>query len=123
MASGSSSGGVEKLIEGIQQIHAEALAGNIHAKQRALKAATEGCLRFAQTAVMLSRLMSEPGNNYGPEITEPIAKSGEQLQAAAMLFGEADTNLTTLINMSVGDLATSSRQAPHHTELSENGSR
>jgi hypothetical protein len=40
-----------------------------------------------------------------------------------MLFGEADTNLTTLINMSVGDLATSSRQAPHHTELSENGSR
>jgi len=73
-------------------------------------------------AAMLSRSMSEPSSNYGPEITEPAAKSAEHLQAAAMAFGESDTNLTTLLNMSVGELASSARQAPHHGELSENGS-
>lgn len=122
VAAGTSTGSVEKLIEGINQLHAEATAGGIHAKQRALKAATEGCIRFAQMAAMLSRSMSEPSSNYGPEITEPAAKSAEHLQAAGMSFGEADTNLTTLLNMSVGELAQSSRQAPHHGELSESGS-
>jgi hypothetical protein len=72
---------------------------------------------------MLSRTMSEPGSNYGPEITEPLAKAAEHLQAAAMAFGESDTNLGTLVNMSVGELADSARQAPNHAELSENGSR
>jgi hypothetical protein len=123
VAAGTSTGSVEKLIEGVNQISAEAAAGGIHAKQRALKAATEGCIRFAQMAMMLSRSMSEPNSNYGPEITEPSAKAGEHLQAAAMSFGESDTNLTTLLNMSVGELAQSSRQAPHHAELSESGSR
>lgn len=123
MASNGSGHAAEKLIEGINQIHAEAQAGGIHAKQAAVKACHEGCVRFAAMASMLSRQMSEPGMNYGSEITEPIAKSGTQLQASAMTFSEADANLTTLINMTVGDLATSARQAPHHTEMSENGSR
>jgi hypothetical protein len=113
----------EKLIEGINQVHAEAQTGGIHAKQAALKACHEACVRFAAMAGMLSRQMSEPGQNYGQEITEPIAKSGEQLQASAMTFSEADANLSTLLNMTVSDLANSSRQAPHHAELSENGSR
>jgi hypothetical protein len=115
--------GAEQLIEGVNRIHAEAAAGGIHHKQAALKAANEGCVRFSAMAQMLARTMSEPGNNYGPEITEPLGKAAQHLQAAAMSFGESDTNLTTLIHMSVGDLATSPRQAPHHSELSENGSR
>jgi len=123
MAANGSSHAAEKLIEGTNQIHAEAAAGGIHAKQAAMKASHEGSVRFSSTAMMLSRQMSEPGQNYGPEITEPLAKAGEHLQAAAMAFSEADANLSTLINMTVGDLATSARQAPHHAELSENGSR
>ncbi len=115
--------GAEQLIEGVNRIHAEAAAGGIHHKQAALKAAAEGSIRFSAMAQMLARTMSEPGNNYGPEITEPLAKAAQHLQAAAMSFGEADTNVTSMIHMSVGDLARSPRQAPHHSELSENGSR
>lgn len=115
--------GAEQLIEGVNRIHAEAAAGGIHHKQAALKAAAEGSIRFSAMAQMLSRTMSEPGSNYGPEITEPLAKAAQHLQAAAMSFGEADTNVTSMIHMSVGDLARSPRQAPHHSELSESGAR
>jgi hypothetical protein len=122
VAAATSTGSVEKLVEGVNQIHAEAAAGNVYAKLRGIKASTEGSIRFSQMASMLSRAMSEPGSNYGPEITEPIAKAGEHLQAAAMAWSEADAALTSLLQMSVGELATSPRQAPHHTELTENGS-
>ena len=115
-------GGTEQLVEGINQVHAAAVSGGIHAKQRGIKASNEGCMRFSAMAEMMSRTMSEPGNNYGQEITEPLSKAAQHLQAAAMAFGESDTALATLMNMSVGELATSSRQAPHHGELSENGS-
>jgi hypothetical protein len=71
---------------------------------------------------MMARAMSEPGSNYGAEITEPLSKAATHMQAAAMSISEGDANLSTLINMSVGDLANSARQAPHHAELSENGS-
>jgi hypothetical protein len=74
-------------------------------------------------ASMLSRSMSEPGSNYGTEITEPLAKAAQHEQAAAMAYAEADAALASLMQMSVGELATSQRQAPHNTELSENGSR
>jgi hypothetical protein len=123
VAAGTSTASAEKLIEGINEIHAHAAAGGIHAKQEAIKAAHEGSVRFAAMVQMLSRQMSEPGQNYGPEITEPLAQAGQHHQAAAMSLSESDAALSTLINMSVGDLAQSPRQAPHHTELSESGSR
>jgi hypothetical protein len=115
-------GHVEQLIEGYNGIYAEAMAGNIHAKQRGIKSAGEGSARGSQMASMLSRSMSEPGSNYGPEITEPLAKAAQHEQAAAMAYAEADAALASLMQMSVGELATSARQAPHHTELTENGS-
>jgi hypothetical protein len=114
---------VEQFVEGVNQIHATAQAGGIHAKHAGIMASHEGSVRFAAMATMLARQMSEPGMNYGPEITEPIAKAGTHLQAAAMAWSEADAALAALMNMTVGDLANSSRQAPHHAELSENGSR
>lgn len=118
----ASGNAVEQFVEGVNQIHAHAQAGGIRAKLEAVKAAHEACVRFSAMAQMLSRQMREPGMNYGNEITEPIGKAGVQLQASAMEFSEADAALTSLLNMTVGDLAQSSRQAPHHTELSENGS-
>ena len=121
MAAGTSTGGVEQLADGISQIHAGAAAGNIHAKRAAITASNEACERFAQMAGMLSRNMAE--DNYGPEITEPLARASQHLQAAAMTFGEGGSALMTLMAMSVGELAQSPRQAPHHAELSENGSR
>jgi hypothetical protein len=123
VAGNGSTGSAEKLIEGVNQVQAEAGAGGVHAKHGAIKSCTEGSLRFSAMSSMMSRAMSEPGANYGPEITEPLAKASTHLQAAAMAFSEADASLTTLLAMSVGDLANSARQAPHHTELSETGSR
>lgn len=122
VASTGSAGAVEQFVEGVNHIHASAQAGGLHAKHSAVKACHEACVRFAAMAAMLARQMSEPGMNYGTEITEPIAKSATQLQASAMTFSEADAALTSLENMTVGDLAQSSRQAPHHTELTESGS-
>jgi hypothetical protein len=120
---GTSTASAEKLIEGINEIYAHAAAGGINAKQEAIKAAHEACTRFAGMAQMLARTMSEPGSNYGPEITEPCAKAGQHLQAASMAWAEADSAITTLKNMTVGDLSKSPRQAPHNRELSENGAR
>lgn len=123
MSAGTSTASAEKLIEGINEIHAHAAAGGIHAKREAVKAAHEAAVRFSAMAAMLARAMAEPGSNYGPEITEPCAKASQNLQATAMSFSESDAALSTLINMTVGDLASSPRQAPHHQELSESGAR
>jgi len=120
---GTSTASAEKLIEGINEIHAHAQSGGIHAKQEAVKATHEASVRFAAMVQMLARQMSEPGQNYGPEITEPLAQAGNHHQAAAMSLSESDAAISTLINMTVGDLARSARQAPHHEELSESGSR
>lgn len=117
-----SSGAVEDLVNGINRIHAEATTGNIHAKLRGIKACEEACVRFAAMLQMMARSMSEPGSNYGQEITEPIAQAGTQMQAAAMALSESDAATTSLINMNVGELAQSSRQAPHNSELTETGS-
>jgi hypothetical protein len=123
VSAGTSTASAEKLIEGINEIHAHAQSGGIHAKREAVKAIHEGLVRFGAMLTMLSRQMSEPGANYGPEITEPVAQGGQHCQAGAMSVSEADAALTTLINMTVGDLATSPRPAPHHSELSESGAR
>ena len=122
MASGSGSG-VEQLVQGYSNIYNDAMAGNIHAKHAGIKASAEGATRGSQMAAMLARALSEPDSNFGPEITEPLAKASQHLQAAAMAFSESDAALASLLQMSVGELATSSRQAPHHSQLSENGSR
>jgi hypothetical protein len=117
----ASTGSAEKLIEGVNEIHNSAAAGNIHAKHAAIKAANEAAIRFGAMLQMLARTMSEPGSNYGPEITEPLAKAGTQCQAVGLGLGESDAALTTLVNMSVGDLARSARQAPNQAELTESG--
>lgn len=121
MSSQAATGSSEGLIENVTRIATAATAGGIHTKHQAIKDCTEGVIRFGAMLVQVARQMSEPGSNYGHEITEPIARAGTQLQAGALALGEADASMTTLVNMSVGDLANSPRQAPHHTELSETG--
>jgi hypothetical protein len=117
----SGTAATEQFVEGINRLHAEAATGGIFHTQAAIKGMNEGSLRFSSLAQMVSRILSEPGRNYGPEITEPLGKAAQYLRAAAACFGESDTNLSTLINMTVGDLARSPRQAPHHTEMTETG--
>ena len=123
MTAGTSTASAEKMIEGANEIHAHAASGGILAKKEALAGAHEAATRFAATMEMLGRQMSEPDSHYGNDITEPVRTSGTHLRAAATTIREAVARLDTLIRMSVGELAASSTQAPHHSELSENGSR
>ena len=116
-------GAVEKFVEAVNHIHATAKAGGLYAKHATAKACQDGAARFAAMAETLSRSMGEPGQHYGPEITEPIAKGAMHLQAAAMAFADADAAITSLKHMTVADLARSPRQAPHYQELSEDGNR
>lgn len=121
MPAGTSTAAAEKMTEGIQEIYARAASGGLTAKQEAVRAAHDAAVKFAGMMQMLARTMSEPGSNYGPEITEPIAKAGTQFQAGAMILGEADNALETLANMTLREVSVSPRQAPHHSELSESG--
>jgi hypothetical protein len=119
---GTSTASAEKMIEGITEINAHGAAGGLTAKQEAIRSAHEAAVRFAAMCQMLARTMSEPGSNYGPEITEPIAGAGQQFQAGAMMLSQADSALDTLANMTLREMAQSPRQAPHHiNELSETG--
>ena len=121
MASTTSSGSAEKLVEGVNQVHNSAASGGIFAKHGAIKAAHEGALRFADMAQMLARTLAEA--HYGPEITEPLSKAGTHMRATAQALSESDANLHSLINGSVGDHVRSGRQIPTTAELSEKGSR
>ena len=124
MAAGTSTAGAEQVIEGIDRMVARAAAGNILAKREVLLALHEVFTRAGVAVTGLSRDMSEPGSNYGPEITEPLAKSGTQAQAAAMCLADADAALVALLTRSVAEMAGSGQRTPHHqNELSENGTR
>ena len=120
MPTGTSTLPADQLIEAINAIYAHAASGGITAKQEAVRSAREGAVRFAGMMQMLARTMSEPGSNYGPEITEPIARAGQHFQAGAMSLSDADAALETLANMTLREASTSPRQVPHHqNELSE----
>lgn len=119
---GSSTAPAEQLNEAVNAIYAHAASGNFIAKQEAVRAAHAAAGRFAGMCQMLARTMSEPGSNYGPEVTEPIATAGTNFQAGAMSLSEADASLETLGNMTLRESAGSPRQTPHHqNELSESG--
>ena len=114
--------GIEDLITAIGRIRAGAMAGNAKAKLAALKVCSEACARFAAMAVQIARQMAEQGH-YGPEITERISAAGMHLTAAASAFSDSANGLETLLNLRLGEMPQSGRQAPHHAELSETGAR
>lgn len=114
--------GIEDLIGAIDRIRAAATAGNAKAKLAALRACSAACTGFAQMAMTLARQMAEQGH-YGPEITERVSAAGIHLTAAASAFSDSANGVATLLNMRLGDLPESGRQAPHHAELSETGAR
>jgi hypothetical protein len=113
----------EQVVDGINGIAAHARAGNILAKRRAMLALIALCERAASMAMALSRSLGEPGQHYGPEVTEPITKGALHLSAAALGFAEADTALATLLRASLAETMEAGRQVPHHDELSETGAR
>jgi hypothetical protein len=113
----------EQVVDGINGIAAHARAGNILAKRRAMLALIHLCERAALMALNLSRALAEPGQHYGPEVTEPIASGAAHLAAASLKFTEADSALAALLRSSLEETMASGRQVPHHDELTETGAR
>jgi hypothetical protein len=113
----------EPVIDGIGRIAAYAAAGNIIAKRRAMLALIAVCRRGAAMSLTLSRALAEPGQHYGPEVTEPIATGALHLNAASMAFAEADNALASLLAASLAETMAAGRQVPHHEELTETGAR
>jgi len=111
----------EQVVDGINGIAAHVRAGNILAKRRGMLALIAICKRAADMALSLSRALAEPGQHYGPEVTEPIAKGSMHLRAAGLAFAEADTALSTLLRASLAETMESGRQVPHHDEFAEGG--
>jgi hypothetical protein len=113
----------EAVVGGINSIAAHARNGNILAKRRAMLALIALCTRCASMSASLSRALAEPGQHYGPEVTEPIAGGASHLAAAAAKFAEADSALATLLKNSLAETMASGRQVPHHDELTATGAR
>lgn len=117
------SGAVEQAIEALGHIHMEAMSGGITGKRRAVLALAELQQRVNQTAFAISRAMSEPGQNYGPEITEKIAAAGTHAQASALVFAQADAALSALLQATLAESMQVNRKIPHPQELTETGKR
>lgn len=119
----AASGWVEPVIDGIGRIASYAAAGNIIAKRRAMLALIAICQRASSMAMTLSRALAEPGQHYGPEVTEPIATGALHLNAASLSFAQADSALAALLAASLAETMESGRQVPHHDQLTETGAR
>jgi hypothetical protein len=114
--------GIEDLFTAVDRIRTAARAGNVWAKLAALAACNVACARFAAMAQALARDMGDL-SHFGPEITEPASTAAIHLTAAASAFAESHSNLKSLLDLRLGDVPGSGRQAPHHAELSETGAR
>lgn len=113
----------EQVVDGINGIAAHVRAGNILAKRRGMLALIHLCERAANMALGLSRALAEPGQHYGPEVTEPIAMGAAHLAAASLKFAEADSALAGLLRTSLAETMAAGRQVPHHGEFTETGAR
>jgi hypothetical protein len=112
--------GVEQIIEGANAVRRYMLSGNARAKQRGLLGIGAAEDALARTVRALARDMAEPGQHYGPEITDPLAMSAVHLGAASMALAEIQGRLRAIIRASE-ELAAAGVQAPHHAEFDERG--
>jgi hypothetical protein len=115
--------GVEDIIMGLERLYAHAMAGNIQAKRGAVLGGAEIGKRAALTFLTLARAMGEPGQHYGSEVTEKVARMAGGFTLAASAGSEADGELFALLKSTLEELVAGGRQAPHHSELSETGAR
>ena len=108
--------GVEPIMEGAAALRRHAMAGNAQAKRRAILGIAAGIDILAATVRALASDMSEPGQHYGAEITEPMTGSASHLTAASTTLTEIDGRLLAIIR-AAEELRASGVQAPHHEQL------
>ncbi len=115
--SSSSLGAGSDMFTSIQTVISHMMGGGVRAKQRGCVTFTEAFSYMGDQLIALSRRMSEPDQNYPSAIWEPLAKTGAHLKAASQASGEGSSAITALLQMNVGELASSPLKAPHHQEL------
>jgi hypothetical protein len=110
--------GVEMIIEGANALRRYMLAGNARAKLRGVAGieAAGDCL--AGTVRALAREMAEPGQHYGPEVTEPLAMSAVHYGAAGLGLSEVEGRLRAAVR-AAEEFAASGVQPPHHDQLAD----
>jgi hypothetical protein len=118
----SAGGAQSDILYAISALVAEASHGDIKACRRVLETFAVMFGGFdgggaGSALVGLGTRLSEPDKRYGPEIWEPVMQAGASISAAGIKLGEATANLVSLINTTVGQLADSPRQAPHHSQM------
>lgn len=117
-AGAPSAGGAQSdLLYAANALVAEASHGDIHAVRRVVATFSAVAGEFGSALGRLGTRLSEPDKRYGPENWEPVMQAGAQCKAAGIHLSEADANMLSLINTTVGDLAHSPRQAPHHSQM------
>lgn len=114
--SAAPTGAAADMFSAANVLNGHAKAGGIHGKLRAQKVYAEALAHIASALKELGRDMSETGR-YPSMVWESVMTASAQVQAASMSMGEGANSLTSLMNMPVGELASSSIRAPHHDEL------
>lgn len=108
--------GVEMIIEGAAALRRHAMAGNAQAKRRAILGMAAAADMLASTARSLASDMAEPGQHYGPEVTEPITGAASHFTAAGTTLAEIDGRILAIIR-AAEELAARGVQAPHHEQM------
>lgn len=114
----SSFGGAQSdLLHGIETLVRRASAGDIRDVRRTVKVLTVALDALGHGIGHLSRRLAEPDKHYGAEIWEPLSAGAAQARSGALHLGYSDAMLTSLLRSTVGEIADSPRQAPHHSQL------
>jgi hypothetical protein len=101
----------------ISALVAMASNGDIRAVRRVVKTLSAAAAGLGGGLARLSIRLAEPDKHYGGEIWEPLGTAGAQMAAAGLYCEQADSAMLALLASTVGELADSPRQAPHHSQL------
>jgi hypothetical protein len=105
------------LLHAIGSLVARASGGDIRDVRRTIKTLATAADALGSGVSHLGTRLAEPDKLYGGEIWEPLAMAGAQLRSGALHMNQSDSMVTSLLNTSVGELAETPRQAPHHSQL------
>lgn len=105
------------LFTAMQQLISAALSGGLRSKQRGGAALSDGLDYMATSLQAFARRLAEPDQHYPPAVWEAFSRAAAHLKAASSASGEGASAVGAIAAMTVGDLADSATQSPHHDEL------
>lgn len=106
------------LFVAVQQLTAQANAGGLRAKQRAITTLAEA-LDYIQTHLTVWAAHLAENNHYPAVIWEPLTTCAAHVKAASGSAGESSSAILAMSSMTVGELAVSPVRAPHEDELNK----